>query len=43
MSTTTAGLDEVPQDHRDLLGGIRRVVQGLVAPRAAAIARAMSR
>ena len=30
---------EVPQEHRDFLDGIRQVVQGVVAPRAADIDR----
>ena len=39
MSTTTTGVYEVPQEHRDFLDGIRQVVQGVVAPRAADIDR----
>jgi len=34
-----AGVYEVPQEHRDFLDGIRQVVQGVVAPRAADIDR----
>jgi alkylation response protein AidB-like acyl-CoA dehydrogenase len=39
MSTTMTGVYEVPQEHRDFLDGIRQVVQGVVAPRAADIDR----
>ena len=39
MSTTTTGVYEVPQEHRDFLDGIRQVAQGVVAPRAADIDR----
>src|SRR3954470_10198958 len=39
MSTTTTGVYEVPQEHRDFLDGVRQVVQGVVAPRAADIDR----
>jgi alkylation response protein AidB-like acyl-CoA dehydrogenase len=39
MSTTTTGVYEVPQEHRDFLEGIRAIVDGLVAPRAAEIDR----
>jgi alkylation response protein AidB-like acyl-CoA dehydrogenase len=35
----TAGVYEVPQEHRDFLEGIRAIVQGRVAPRAADIDR----
>jgi alkylation response protein AidB-like acyl-CoA dehydrogenase len=35
----TTGVYEVPQEHRDFLDGIRQVVQGAVAPRAADIDR----
>src|SRR3954469_25238806 len=39
MTTMTAGVYEVPQEHRDFLDGIRQVVLGKVAPRAAEIDR----
>jgi alkylation response protein AidB-like acyl-CoA dehydrogenase len=39
MSTTTTGVYDVPQEHRDFLDGVRQVVQGVVAPRAADIDR----
>jgi alkylation response protein AidB-like acyl-CoA dehydrogenase len=39
MSTTMTGVYEVPQEHRDFLDGIRQVVAGVVAPRAADIDR----
>src|SRR5215218_6930871 len=39
MSTTMTGVYEVPQEHRDYLDGIRQVVEGVVAPRAADIDR----
>src|SRR3954467_15126795 len=39
MSTTMTGVYEVPREHRDFLDGIRQVVQGVVAPRAADIDR----
>src|SRR4051812_28944731 len=39
MSTTATGVYEIPQEHRDFLDGIRQVVQGVVAPRAADIDR----
>ena len=39
MTTMTTGVYEVPQEHRDFLDGIRAVVQGRVAPRAAEIDR----
>ncbi|MEA2480808.1 MAG: hypothetical protein QOJ07_2730, partial [Thermoleophilaceae bacterium] len=39
MSTTMTGVYEIPQEHRDFLAGIREVVQGDVAPRAAEIDR----
>src|SRR3954468_12115977 len=39
MTTMTAGVYEVPQEHRDFLDGIRQVVAGRVAPRAAEIDR----
>jgi alkylation response protein AidB-like acyl-CoA dehydrogenase len=35
----TAGVYEIPQEHRDFLDGIRAIVQGRVAPRAAEIDR----
>src|SRR5436305_1206747 len=37
MSTLTTGVYEVPQENRDFLDGIRAVVKGRVAPRAAEI------
>jgi alkylation response protein AidB-like acyl-CoA dehydrogenase len=39
MATTVTGVYEVPQEHRDFLAGIREIVQGRVAPRAADIDR----
>jgi alkylation response protein AidB-like acyl-CoA dehydrogenase len=39
MSTTTTGVYEIPEEHRDFLAGIRDVVKGKVAPRAAEIDR----
>src|SRR3954469_25399576 len=39
MTTMTAGVYEVPQEHRDFLEGIGAIVQGRVAPRAAEIDR----
>jgi alkylation response protein AidB-like acyl-CoA dehydrogenase len=39
MSTTMTGVYEIPQEHRDFLAGIRELVQGKVAPRAAEIDR----
>jgi acyl-CoA dehydrogenase len=39
MTTTATGVYEVPQEHRDFLDGIRAIVQGRVAPRAAEIDR----
>ena len=40
MATITgSGVYEVPQEHRDFLEGIRQVVAGRVAPRAADIDR----
>ena len=40
MATITgSGVYEVPQEHRDFLDGIRQVVAGRVAPRAAEIDR----
>jgi alkylation response protein AidB-like acyl-CoA dehydrogenase len=37
MTTATTGVYEIPQEHRDFLDGIRAIVQGRVAPRAAEI------
>src|SRR2546423_13568724 len=37
MTAITTGVYEVPQEHRDFLDGIRAVVQGRVAPRAAEV------
>src|SRR3954453_24263693 len=39
MTTMTTGVYEIPQEHRDFLDGIRPVVRGRVAPRAAEIDR----
>jgi alkylation response protein AidB-like acyl-CoA dehydrogenase len=39
MATATTGVYEVPQEHRDFVAGIREIVQGKVAPRAADIDR----
>jgi alkylation response protein AidB-like acyl-CoA dehydrogenase len=39
MTTATTGVYEVPQEHRDFIAGIRDIVQGRVAPRAADIDR----
>ena len=39
MTTATTGVYEIPQEHRDFLEGIRAIVQGRVAPRAAEIDR----
>src|SRR3989440_12050322 len=39
MTTATTGVYEVPQKHREFLDGIRAIVQGRVAPRAAEIDR----
>jgi alkylation response protein AidB-like acyl-CoA dehydrogenase len=39
VTTATTGVYEVPQEHRDFLEGIRAIVQGTVAPRAADIDR----
>jgi alkylation response protein AidB-like acyl-CoA dehydrogenase len=39
MSTATTGVYEVPEEHREFLAGIREIVQGRVAPRAADIDR----
>src|SRR3954451_9149345 len=39
MTAATQGVYEVPQEHRDFLEGIRAVVDGRVAPRAAEIDR----
>jgi alkylation response protein AidB-like acyl-CoA dehydrogenase len=40
MTTATAGVYEVPEEHREFLAGIREIVRGSVAPRAADIDRA---
>jgi alkylation response protein AidB-like acyl-CoA dehydrogenase len=40
MSTATHGVYDVPEEHREFLDGIRAIVQGRVAPRAADIDRA---
>jgi alkylation response protein AidB-like acyl-CoA dehydrogenase len=37
MTVTTEGVYQLPQEHRDFLAGIRDIVQGKVAPRAAEI------
>jgi alkylation response protein AidB-like acyl-CoA dehydrogenase len=39
VTTAAAGIYEVPQEHRDFLEGIRAMVQGRIAPRAAEIDR----
>src|SRR3954449_13131024 len=39
MTTAAQGVYEVPEEHREFLDGIRQVVQGRVAPRAAEIDR----
>ena len=39
VTTATTGVYEVPQEHRDFLEGIRAMVQGRIAPRAAEIDR----
>ena len=39
VTTATAGVYEIPQEHRDFLEGIRAMVQGRIAPRAADIDR----
>jgi alkylation response protein AidB-like acyl-CoA dehydrogenase len=39
MTTATAGVYEVPEEHREFIAGIRAIVQGSVAPRAADIDR----
>ena len=39
MSTTMTDVYDIPQEHRDFLAGIRELVQGVVAPRAADIDR----
>jgi alkylation response protein AidB-like acyl-CoA dehydrogenase len=39
LTTATHGVYDIPQEHRDFLDGIRSVVQGRVAPRAAEIDR----
>ncbi|HEX8067634.1 MAG TPA: acyl-CoA dehydrogenase family protein [Thermoleophilaceae bacterium] len=39
MTTATTGTYEVPQEHRDFLDGIREIVQGRIAPRAADVDR----
>jgi alkylation response protein AidB-like acyl-CoA dehydrogenase len=39
MTTATTGVYEVPEEHRDFIAGIRDIVQGRVAPRAADIDR----
>jgi alkylation response protein AidB-like acyl-CoA dehydrogenase len=39
MATVTAGVYEIPEEHREFLAGIREIVQGRVAPRAAEIDR----
>src|SRR3954466_958503 len=39
LSVATAGVYEVPEEHREFLAGIRAIVEGSVAPRAAEIDR----
>src|SRR3954471_2302429 len=39
LSVATTGVYEVPEEHREFLAGIRAIVQGSVAPRAAEIDR----
>jgi alkylation response protein AidB-like acyl-CoA dehydrogenase len=39
VSVATAGVYDVPEEHREFLAGIREIVQGRVAPRAADIDR----
>src|SRR4051812_14720398 len=39
MTTTMAGVYEVPEEHREFLAGIRDIVKGSVEPRAADIDR----
>jgi alkylation response protein AidB-like acyl-CoA dehydrogenase len=39
VTTATTGVYEVPQEHRDFLEGIRAMVEGRIAPRAAEIDR----
>src|SRR5689334_19281759 len=39
MSMTMTGVYEIPEEHREFLAGIRDLVQGTVAPRAAEIDR----
>jgi alkylation response protein AidB-like acyl-CoA dehydrogenase len=39
VATVTSDVYEVPQEHRDFLDGIRAIVQGRVAPRAAEVDR----
>src|SRR4051794_19645766 len=39
MTTTATDVYEVPEEHREFLAGIRTIVQGKVAPRAADIDR----
>jgi alkylation response protein AidB-like acyl-CoA dehydrogenase len=39
VSTATTGVYEIPEEHREFLAGIREIVQGRVAPRAAEIDR----
>ena len=39
MSVATTGVYDVPEEHREFLAGIREIVQGKVAPRAADIDR----
>ncbi|MFL5885526.1 MAG: acyl-CoA dehydrogenase family protein, partial [Thermoleophilaceae bacterium] len=39
MASVTAGVYEIPEEHREFLSGIREMVQGRVAPRAAEIDR----
>jgi alkylation response protein AidB-like acyl-CoA dehydrogenase len=39
MSTATTGVYEIPEEHREFLAGIREIVKGGVAPRAADIDR----
>src|SRR5215212_6283085 len=39
VTTASAGVYEVPEGHRDFLDGIRAMVQGRIAPRAAEIDR----
>jgi alkylation response protein AidB-like acyl-CoA dehydrogenase len=39
MTTAAAGVYEVPEEHREFIAGIRDIVQGSVAPRAADIDR----